>query len=174
MMDTEVNTVQAEAERLQKGWGQGVFSQAYQMLRKEREDEQRAEQLARESSILNITFMKLSGGVVKMEADGRKVTQQTPLVLRKACASEEVAFKSQVSAELIVGAGEEKLTYCCELPELELDVEQEKQWKQIGSDPAGLRLQVRFVRRTKGVKAGFGVEQIRATIPEAPKATAAA
>ena len=82
--------------------------------------------------------------------------------------------RRQVTAELVVGAGDEKLTYCCELPDLELDVEQEKQWKQIGSDPAGLRLQVRFVRRTKGAKAGFGVEQIRATIPEAPKATAAA
>ena len=44
MMDTEVNSVQAEAERLQKGWGQGVFSQAYQMLRQERSEEQRAAQ----------------------------------------------------------------------------------------------------------------------------------
>ena len=37
MMDAEVHEVQAEAEKLQKGWGQGVFGQAYQMLRKERE-----------------------------------------------------------------------------------------------------------------------------------------
>ena len=36
-MDTEVNTVQAEAESLQWGWGKGVFGQAYQMLRKDRE-----------------------------------------------------------------------------------------------------------------------------------------
>ena len=36
-MDTEVHDVQAEAEKLQKGWGQGVFGQAYQILRKERE-----------------------------------------------------------------------------------------------------------------------------------------
>ena len=41
-----MNTVQAEAERLQKGWGAGVFSQAYQMLRKDREDEVRAEAAA--------------------------------------------------------------------------------------------------------------------------------
>lgn len=174
IMDTEVNSVQAEAERLQKGWGQGVFSQAYQMLRKEREEQVRAEQQARDAAVLSLEFTKLSGGVVKIDADGRKVTQQTPLVLRKASATEEVAFKSQVTAELTIGADEEKRTYCCEVPDLELDKEQDKQWKQIGSDPAGLRLQVRFVRRTKGAKAGFGVEQIRATIPEAPKATAAA
>ena len=147
IMDQEVNSVQAEAERLQKGWGQGVFSQAYQMLRKEREDEVRMEQLARESAVLTLSFTKLSGGVVKLEADGRKVTQQTPMVVRKECSNEEVSFKSEVSAELVSGAGDEKRIYCAEVPELELDVEQEKQWKQIGSDPTGLRLQVRFVRR---------------------------
>lgn len=172
IMDQEVNSVQAEAERLQKGWGQGVFSQAYQMLRKEREDEVRMEQLARESAVLTLSFTKLSGGVVKLEADGRKVTQQTPMVVRKECSNEEVSFKSEVSAELVSGAGDEKRIYCAEVPELELDVEQEKQWKQIGSDPTGLRLQVRFVRRTHGAKAGFAVEQIRATIPDSAKASA--
>jgi len=173
IMDSEVNTVQAEAERLQKGWGQGVFSQAYQMLRKERDDDQRKEQLEREAAVLSLKFTKLSGGIVSLQADGRKVTQQTPMVLRKESASEEVAFKSEVSAELVTGTGDEKRTFCCTLPELELDVEQEKQWKQIGSDPAGLRLQVRFVRRTHGAKAGFAVEQVRATVPESAKIGAA-
>lgn len=172
IMDSEVNTVQAEAERLQKGWGQGVFSQAYQMLRKERDDEVRMEQMQRDAAVLSLKFTKLSGGVVTMEADGRKVTQQTPMVLRKESATEEVAFKTEVTAELSTGAGDEKRTFCCLLPELELDPAQEKQWKQIGSDPAGLRLQVRFVRRTHGAKAGFAVEQIRATIPESAKAIA--
>jgi len=172
IMDSEVNTVQAEAERLQKGWGQGVFSQAYQLLRKERDDELRMEQMQREAAVLSIKFTKPSGSVVAMEADGRKITQQTPLVVRKESAAEEVSFKSEVTAELTTGAGEEKRTFCCALPELQLDVEQEKQWKQIGSDPAGLRLQVRFVRRTHGAKAGFAVEQIRATIPESAKNTA--
>jgi len=37
LMDREVQEVQAEAEKLQKGWGQGVFGQAYQELRKQRE-----------------------------------------------------------------------------------------------------------------------------------------
>ena len=32
--------MQAEAERLQKGWGEGVFTQAYQMLRKDREQDE--------------------------------------------------------------------------------------------------------------------------------------
>merc|ERR1711871_1622034 len=50
MMDTEVNAVQAEAERLQKGWGQGVFSQAYQMLRQDRDNKMREEALAREAA----------------------------------------------------------------------------------------------------------------------------
>ena len=74
LMDQEVNSVQAEAERLQKGWGAGVFSQAYQMLRKEREDEVRAEASAREAALLTISFTKLSGGVVSLKADGRKVS----------------------------------------------------------------------------------------------------
>jgi len=171
-MDSEVNTVQAEAERLQKGWGQGVFSQAYQMLRKEREDEVRMEQMQRESASLTLKFTKLSGGVVTMEAEGRKVTAQTPMVLKKESTTEEVSFKSEVTAELTTGGGDDKLSFCCKLPELELDPEQEKQWKQVGTDPAGLRLQVRFVRRSHGAKAGFAVEQIRATIPESAKATA--
>ena len=86
-MDQEVNSVQAEAERLQKGWGAGVFSQAYQMLRKDREDEVRAEAAARDAATLSISFTKLSGGVVSLTADGRKVTQQTQLVLRKGARS---------------------------------------------------------------------------------------
>ena len=149
IMDSEVNTVQAEAERLQKGWGQGVFSQAYQMLRKERDEESRMEQLQRESAVLSLKFTKPSGTVVTLQADGRKVTSQTPMVLRKDCASEEISFKSEVVGELTSGAGEEKRTYCCSVPALELDVDQEKQWKQIGNDPTGLRLQVRFVKRCR-------------------------
>ena len=39
IMDHEVHEVQAEAEKLQKGWGQGVFGQAYSMLRRERQEE---------------------------------------------------------------------------------------------------------------------------------------
>lgn len=46
------------------------------------------------------------------------------------------------------------------------------QWKQIGSDPTGLRLQVRFVKKVSGPKTGFVVEQIRATVPDAPKSLA--
>lgn len=110
----------SSAERLQKGWGAGVFSQAYQMLRKDREDELRAEavsrkepeghfalsraalssasrthplhvprvcgQAARDAATLSLSFTKLSGGVVSLTADGRRVTSQTQLVLRKDCA----------------------------------------------------------------------------------------
>ena len=172
LMDQEVNSVQAEAERLQKGWGAGVFSQAYQMLRKDREDELRAEAAARESAVLTISFTKLSGGVVSLTADGRKVTQQTQLVLRKECATEEVAFKSEVQAELKMGSGDDARTYCCNVPELVLDSVQEKQWKQVGSDPTGLRLQVRFVKKTSGARDVFHVADVRATIPEAAGALA--
>ena len=35
MSDSSIPT----AEKLHKGWGQGVFSQAYQMLRRERDEE---------------------------------------------------------------------------------------------------------------------------------------
>ena len=108
MMDTEVNSVQAEAERLQKGWGQGVFSQAYQMLRKDREDKVREEQLARDAAVLSISFTKLSGGVVTIKADGRKVTQQTPLAVRKESTTEEVAFKSEVREIAAAAAGERR------------------------------------------------------------------
>lgn len=162
IMDTEVNSVQ------------GVFSQAYQMLRKEREDEQRMEQLQRESAVLSLNFEKLSGDVVTIQADGRRVSQQTAMVLRKESANEELATKTSVKAELVSGTGEDKRVHCCDLPSLELDAQQEKQWKQIGSDPTGLRLQVRFVRRTHGAKAGFAVEQIRATVPETAATVVAA
>ena len=56
--------------------------------------------------------------------------------------------------------------YCCTVRELTLDASVEKQWKQIGSDPMGLRLQVRFVKKAHGAKVGFAVADIRATIPE--------
>ena len=49
---------------------------------------------------------------------------------------------------------------------LKLKTEQEKQWKQIGSDPKGLRLQVKFVKKARG----FSVADIRATVPESPTA----
>ena len=53
------------------------------------------------------------------------------------------------------------------MDELTLDTAQEKQWKQIGSDPTGLRLQVRFVKKS-GPNGGFSVQDIRATVPDAP------
>jgi len=169
MMDTEVHSVQAEAEKLQKGWGQGVFSQAYQMLRKEREDEVRMQQMQRDSAVLTMSFARPSGGVVKVLADGRKVTSQTPLALRKESAAEEVSAKtSEFTAELAIGAGDEARTFCCTVPDLELDAGQEKQWKQLGADAAGLRLQVKFVRRNHGASAGFCIADIRATVPAAP------
>jgi len=124
MMDTEVHSVQAEAEKLQKGWGQGVFSQAYQMLRKE-------------------------------------------------SAAEEVNFKSELMASLVVGSGDDQRTFCCKVEDLILDTEQEKQWKQLGQEASGLRLQVKFVKRTHGVKANFAIADIRATIPSGPSVIAA-
>ena len=45
-------------------------------------------------------------------------------------------------------------------------------WKQIGSDPNALRLQVKFVKVEKGPKSGFKVGDIRATIPDSPKSIA--
>ena len=53
-------------------------------------------------------------------------------------------------------------------PGMTLDAAQEKQWKQIGSDPTGLRLQVRFVKKDHGARVGFQVADIRATVPDAP------
>lgn len=171
LMDTEVREVQEEAEKLHKGWGQGVFSQAYQMLRKEREDEQRDLQLKKEAAELKMSFTALSGAVVSVVADGRNVTSQTQMVLRKEFHTEEVAFKTSVEAELTVGTGESKRTVSCSVPEFVLDKEQEKQWKQIGQDPNGLRLQIKFMRRDKGLKTGFCVGDIRATAPPAANAT---
>lgn len=171
LMDTEVREVQDEAEKLHKGWGQGVFSQAYQMLRKEREEEQRDLQLKREAAELKISFTAPSGAVVQMVADGRNVTQQTQLALRREFHSEEVAFKTAVEAEMTIGTGDSKRTFSCSTPEFVLDKEQEKQWKQLGQDPNGLRLQIKFVRRDKGLKTVFCVSDIRATAPPAANAT---
>merc|ERR1712070_857014 len=96
MMDAEVHEVQAEAEKLQKGWGQGVFGQAYQMLRKERDDEMHNAQFKREAAQLTIHFTHPSGGAVRMIADARNVSQQTQMVLRKDHHNQEVYFKSEV------------------------------------------------------------------------------
>lgn len=174
IMDAEVHQVQAEAERLQKGWGQGVFSQAYQMLRKDREDEVKATQLQKDQCVLTITFTKPSGGQVTVRAEGRKVTAQTQMVIGKEAANEgsEISALSEVLAELVSGGGEDEKKYSCTLPELTLDAAQDKQWKQIGSDPAGLRLQVKFVRRTTGARAGFVVADVRATLPESASTSA--
>merc|ERR1712046_310857 len=96
LLDAEVHEVQAEAEKLQKGWGQGVFGQAYQMLRKERDDEMHNEQFKREAAQLTIHFTHPSGGAVRMIADARNVSQQTQMVLRKDHHNQEVYFKSEV------------------------------------------------------------------------------
>ena len=176
MMDTEVNSVQAEAERLQKGWGAGVFSQAYQMLRKDREEEVRRQQMERDLGKLSMTFTKPSGGKVSVAAEGRKVSQQTQLKIRDDGESapgeaDELSVKSSVEASLTTGTGDDARTFSCEVPELTLDAEQEKQWKQIGSDPTGLRLQVKFIRKSKGAKTGFVVNDVRATVPDTPAPT---
>lgn len=165
MMDEEVHEVQAEAEKLQKGWGQGVFSQAYQMLRKEREEQAREAQEKKSAAVLTIEFTQESGRVVTLEADGRNVLQQTQMALRKESVSEEVAFKSAVSASMVIGQGDDARTYTCSMDELVLDKEQEKQWKQLGQDANGLRLQLKFIRRTHGVKTAFTLGDIRATVP---------
>ena len=148
MMDHEVHEVQAEAEKLQKGWGQGVFGQAYSMLRRERQEEKQHEQMRRDAAVLTIEFTKLSGGVVTFIADGRNVGAQTQMLLRKDCVSKELAYKTDVKAELVVGMGEEQRTYTCEIPEMTLDKDSDKaQWKQLGNDSTQLRLQIKFVRK---------------------------
>ena len=114
-----------------------------------------------DAATLALTFTNLSGGVVKLTADGRKVTQQSQLVLRKECEMEEIAFKTEVVAELKMGARQ----YSCKVKELVLDAGQEKQWKQVGSNKTGLRLQVRFVKKTSGASDAFHVADVRATIP---------
>ena len=73
------------------------------------------QQMQRDAAVLTMEFTKPSGGVVKVFADGRKITQQTPLGIRKESAEMEITFKSDVSCELIVGAGEEQRSFCCKI-----------------------------------------------------------
>jgi len=168
MMDHEVHEVQAEAEKLQKGWGQGVFGQAYSMLRRERQEEKQHEQMRKDAAVLTIEFTKLSGGVVTIQADGRNVGAQTQMLLRKDSVGKELAYKTDVKAELVVGTGEEQRTYTCEIPEMTLDKDIEKpQWKQLGNDSTQLRLQIKFVRKVDGLKTTFAIGDVRATSPQA-------
>jgi len=168
VMDHEVHDVQAEAEKLQKGWGQGVFGQAYSMLRRERQEEKQHEQMRKDAAVLTIEFTKLSGGVVTFLADGRYLGDRTQMLLRKETpgAPKELAYKTDVKAELAIGVGEDQKTYLCEIPELELDKDSDKpQWKQLGHDSTQLRLQVKFVRKVDGLKTTFGIGDIRVTAP---------
>jgi len=174
MMDEEVHEVQAEAEKLQKGWGQGVFGQAYQMLRKEREEDAREAQERKGAAQLTIEFEQESGRVVTLIADGRNVLQQSQMLLRRDCAAEEVAFKSGVKATLVSGDGDDARTFSCQVDELLLDKEQEKQWKQLGQDAAQLRLQLKFTRKAQGLRTGFVLSDVRATIPPLSAGGAAA
>jgi len=210
MMDEEVHEVQAEAEKLQKGWGQGVFGQAYQMLRKEREEDAREAQERKGAAQLTIEFEQArpplpssplpsppwwlirhrsvvrardarpdaspqeSGRVVTLIADGRNVLQQSQMLLRRDCAAEEVAFKSGVKATLVSGDGDDARTFSCQVDELLLDKEQEKQWKQLGQDAAQLRLQLKFTRKAQGLRTGFVLSDVRATIPPLSAGGAAA
>merc|ERR1712129_562433 len=170
VMDHEGHDVQAEAEKLQKGWGQGVFGQAYSMLRRER-------QMRRDAAVLTIEFTKLSGGVVTFLADGRYLGDRTQMLLRKETpgAPKELAYKTDVKAELAIGVGEDQKTYLCEIPELELDKDSDKpQWKQLGHDSTQLRLQVKFVRKVDGLKTTFGIGDIRVTAPHTCTAPPAA
>jgi len=176
VMDHEVHDVQAEAEKLQKGWGQGVFGQAYSMLRRERQEEKQHEQMRRDAAVLTIEFTKLSGGVVTFIADGRYLGDRTQMLLRKETpgAPKELAYKTDVKAKLEIGVGEEQKTYECEIPELELDKDSDKpQWKQLGHDSTQLRLQVKFVRKVDGLKTSFGIGDIRVTAPHTCSAPAA-
>jgi len=167
-MHSEITSVMEEAERLNKGWGGRVFQEAHEVMQHEKMEQQRMEQMKKEAAVLSLQFTKLSGDVVNIQADGRKVTQKTAMSVRPEMANEELPAKCSVEAELCSGTGDTKQTFTCEASSLELDVAQEKQWKQVGRDPAGLRLQVRFLRRTHGAKAGFVIQEIRATLPENP------
>jgi hypothetical protein len=177
VMDHEVHDVQAEAEKLQTGWGQGVFGQAYSMLRRERQEEKQHEQMRKDAAVLTIEFTKLSGGVVTFLADGRYLGDRTQMLLRKETpgAPKELAYKTDVKAELAIGVGEDQKTYLCEIPELELDKDSDKpQWKQLGHDSTQLRLQVKFVRKVDGLKTTFGIGDIRVTAPHTCTAPPAA
>lgn len=177
VMDHEVHDVQAEAEKLQKGWGQGVFGQAYSMLRRERQEEKQHEQMRKDAAVLTIEFTKLSGGVVTFLADGRYLGDRTQMLLRKETPGtpKELAYKTDVKAELAIGVGEDQKTYLCEIPELELDKDSDKpQWKQLGHDSTQLRLQVKFVRKVDGLKTTFGIGDIRVTAPHTCTASPAA
>ena len=107
IMDHEVHEVQAEAEKLQKGWGQGVFGQAYSMLRRERQEEKQHEQMRKDAAVLTIEFTKLSGGVVTFVADGRYLGDRTQMLLRKeaAGAPKEAAYKTAFSDLANSGVG---------------------------------------------------------------------
>jgi hypothetical protein len=49
---------------------------------------------------------------------------------------------------------------------------QEKQWKQLGQDANGLRLQLKFTRKAHGLKTSFTLGDVRATIPGATNGAA--
>ena len=178
VMNREVHDVQAEAEKLQTGWGQGVFGQAYSMLKRERQEEkQEHEHMQKDAAVLTIEFTTLSGGVVTFLADGRYLVDRTQMLLRKEIsgAPKELACKTSVTAELVIGVGKNQKTYSCEIPELELDEDSDKpQWKQLGHDATQLRLQVKFVRKVDGLKTTFGIGDIRVTAPHTCTASPAA
>ena len=97
--------------RLSNNGALALWWQAYQMLRTKREEGRIQDQ--RDAAVLTMEFTEPSGGVVILRADGRKVSQQTALAIRKELTEVEVNINSKVRCELVTGLGDEQRAFSC-------------------------------------------------------------
>jgi len=139
-------------------------------VRGEREQKARQQKLEetekREACTLSLTFTSAADGrKLQLSADGKNVSSQTPMKLRDGGAATEVPAESQLEAMMVCGAPPEERTYTARPQPLKLDAAKEKQWLQLGSDAAALRLQVKFLSCQRAGKRVLTVGDIRATVP---------
>ena len=115
--------------------------------------------------VLTIAFKgKKDGEVRQVRAKGRGVQAQTPYEVDMVDQGIRIPKLSSASATLSVNAGGGDAEETCECPSADLGLSGATQmvWRQLGSDPSGLRVQLKLAPANEG---GYAITAIRVTPP---------
>ena len=115
--------------------------------------------------LLTLTFVgKKQGETLQIRAKGRGVCAQTPFEVDALDSSIRVPKLSSCSAKLLVNVGAGDAERAVEAPSTDLALSSASQmvWRQLGTEPSSLRIQLKLAPTTEG---GFQVTAIRVTPP---------